>query len=234
MNIHKHKINLGKPDEIRQSFADTERNIIYVSDMMRLFAEEVNVHEVIWDVDTIDKKKLQGHFFYDLGYPIRVTNANGYMKFPKDGELYCFVDGIQEEKFGRFLSFFKLLDLLEFNGEIIHDMKIIRRYSSEGLSERKRIGIAVKQSLQSIEIINFGLRFDTTMCPYLLDEGNVRRIIRDVQNTRKELGISIENLVIVALPDWPDEYKEYIKKETMAENIIKGKNLLIIKRIKKT
>ena len=225
--MNTHKIYLGKLEEIRQSFATVEKNLTYVSNMMRLFAEEVNVHEVIWDVDRIDGERLQGHLFYDLGYPIRVTNENGYMKFPIDGEIYCFVDGIQEEKFGRLLSFFKLLDLLKFDWDILRDMEIIRQYSSKGLSERKKIGISVKQSLQSVEIMDFSLKFDTTMYPYLVDEGNVRKIIREVQNMRKELAIPLGDKIVSTIPLWPKEYTEYIQKETLSKQIIRGKRLSV-------
>ena len=58
-------------------------------------------------------------------------------------------------------------------------------------------------------------------------EGQARELIRQIQNLRKETGCGLGEKVIVMLPSWPKEFKDYIKRETLAKKLIKSSKLEI-------
>lgn len=60
-----------------------------------------------------------------------------------------------------------------------------------------------------------------------LAEGEARKLVRDIQNARKELGCKLDEKIIVRLPDWPKEHEEYIKKETLAVKLVRDGELRI-------
>jgi isoleucyl-tRNA synthetase len=68
---------------------------------------------------------------------------------------------------------------------------------------------------------------DTTTTPELKAEGEARELVRMIQDLRKENGCSVKDRIVIHIPSWPKEFEEYIKKETMAEKIEKGTNLVI-------
>ncbi|MBI2012327.1 hypothetical protein HYS90_00180 [Candidatus Curtissbacteria bacterium] len=73
-------------------------------------------------------------------------------------------------------------------------------------------------------------KLDTKLTPALVTEGQAREIIRSIQQARKEAGCDLAEKVRVILPDWPKEFEEEIKKQTLASNLTKG-DKLEIKRI---
>ncbi len=71
------------------------------------------------------------------------------------------------------------------------------------------------------------LALDTKLTPALEAEGQAREIIRSIQQARKDAGCDLSEKVIVTLPDWPKEFEEEIKKQTLASKLIKGDKLEI-------
>lgn len=67
----------------------------------------------------------------------------------------------------------------------------------------------------------------TTITPELKAEGEVRDLIRQIQEARKNAGTKLNDLVTVTLPDWPKEYEEFIKKQTLAKELVKGSSISI-------
>ncbi len=67
--------------------------------------------------------------------------------------------------------------------------------------------------------------FDTVLTSELKAEGEARELVRKIQEARKTAGCGLAQEVTVQLPDWPKEYENYIKRETLAKQLIKGSTL---------
>jgi isoleucyl-tRNA synthetase len=59
--------------------------------------------------------------------------------------------------------------------------------------------------------------------------GEARDIIRQIQVARKEANCDLAEKVAVKLPDWPKEFEEEIKKQTLSSKLIKSENLEIVR-----
>ncbi|MBI3341876.1 isoleucine--tRNA ligase [Candidatus Curtissbacteria bacterium] len=57
--------------------------------------------------------------------------------------------------------------------------------------------------------------------------GIARDVIRQIQVARKEADCDLKETVSVILPDWPKEYEELIKKQTLSSQLTKGEKLEI-------
>ena len=73
------------------------------------------------------------------------------------------------------------------------------------------------------------VELNTEMTPVLKAEGEVRELIRQIQEARKTQGCALDEKIIVYAPSWPKDFEDYIKKQTLAEKIIEGKELKIEK-----
>jgi isoleucyl-tRNA synthetase len=73
-----------------------------------------------------------------------------------------------------------------------------------------------------------GIGYDITLTPLLIAEGEARKIIRQIQEARKNANVERDSLVSVTLPDWPKEFEEEIKRKAKARELIKGAGLSII------
>ena len=143
---------------------------------------------------------------------------------------------------------------------IIEEMQLVRRIVEVGLSKRKELGIKVRQPLTEFRIKNYELsigedliqlikdelnvknvdfikgegeltgELDTVITPELKAEGEARDIVRMIQEERKKIGTTLLEKVTVALPSWPKEYENYIKKQALVDVISKGSSFAV-KRI---
>ncbi len=91
------------------------------------------------------------------------------------------------------------------------------------------VKIASKDGMKvSMENNNF-IILNTVLNDDLIREGIAREIVSKVQNLRKEKGFDIENRIILyyngSLDDVLDEFGDYIKKETLALEIVKDDDL---------
>lgn len=59
--------------------------------------------------------------------------------------------------------------------------------------------------------------------------GQARDIIRQIQVARKEAGCDLAEVVAVKIPDWPREFEEEIKKQTLSSKLEKSDKLEIIR-----
>ena len=60
-----------------------------------------------------------------------------------------------------------------------------------------------------------------------IQAGQAREPIRQIQIARKEAGCDLAEKVTVTLPTWPKEFEQEIKKQTLAEELVKGEKLTI-------
>ncbi|MBI4097657.1 MAG: isoleucine--tRNA ligase [Candidatus Levybacteria bacterium] len=65
-------------------------------------------------------------------------------------------------------------------------------------------------------------KLDTKRTPQLIAEGEARDIVRKIQEERKKIGTKLDERVNVALPAWPKEFEEDIKRKALVNNLTKG------------
>lgn len=138
------------------------------------------------------------------------------------------------------------------NHTLEKEMSVVRMITETGHAFRKSAGIKVRQPLSELtfsgitqldenlftlikEELNvkrvsqigddtkeLKVILDTKLTQELKDEGEAREIVRSIQIKRKEMGCRLDDLVIVVLPHFPDDYINYIKNQTLAKTIVKG------------
>lgn len=147
------------------------------------------------------------------------------------------------------------------NKKLIQEMELVRKICSQGLAERKKLNIKVRQPLSEAKISYNGpvfekeleqlikselnikkitwkkqkegiiVSFNTSISPSLKAEGDARGLIRLIQEERKKLGCGLTEKVAVKLPGWPKEFEELIKKETLAQSLEESKTLQVGKLV---
>ncbi len=70
---------------------------------------------------------------------------------------------------------------------------------------------------------------DTELNEDLLAQGKAAELVRSIQDARKLAGTAMDEKVTVLLPDWPKEFEDYIKKETLSQELRKGDALEILR-----
>lgn len=61
-------------------------------------------------------------------------------------------------------------------------------------------------------------------------KGMARDLVRKIQDARKLAGTTMDEVVVTVLPDWPREFEDYIKKETLSKELRKGDSLEILRQ----
>ncbi len=137
---------------------------------------------------------------------------------------------------------------------LIDQMQRAVLISSEAHALRKEANLKVRQPLQKItynsdplpseiekviaaevnvkEVLNDKkskeqVVLDTEITPELKAEGEARDLVRAIQEKRKEAGLSVSDKIRVEAPNWPEQFTDYIKKETIATEIRVGAELSI-------
>ncbi len=135
---------------------------------------------------------------------------------------------------------------------IIPSMQSVREIVELGHAERKAKNIPVRQPLgklivtmsgkdlqfkQYVDLISdelnikkiefkegeeLSVELDTEITPELKAEGDMRGLIRQIQEGRKALGTALDEFVIVTLPDWPTAFEEEIKRKALVKELKKG------------
>ena len=65
--------------------------------------------------------------------------------------------------------------------------------------------------------------------PAQIAQGTARKLVREIQAARRQAKIGLTEKVTLVLPDWPEEFSDYIIQKTLALNLKKGKKLKIIR-----
>ncbi len=142
----------------------------------------------------------------------------------------------------------------KFDQKLIADMQLVRKVCELGHAKRKEANIRVRQPLSKFTIYNvqfttdltqlikdelnvkdiifkegaeLSVELDTKITPELEREGQAREIVRQIQDARKEAKTALDQKITVYLPDWPKEFEDYIKTQTLAENLINDSNFHI-------
>lgn len=157
------------------------------------------------------------------------------------------------------LADWPIVDSERKNEAVAENMRIVRKIVELSHAMRKNHSLKLRQPLSALTVFQCPARLedgfirllkdetnvknvifkngkgslevdlDTKLTPELLQEGEARDIIRQIQAKRRELGFNKEDKVVVTLPSWPKSLEEFILKETLAEGIEKGREILVRK-----
>lgn len=88
--------------------------------------------------------------------------------------------------------------------------------------------IAREINVRNVEL-GSELSLDTTLTTELIEEGQVRDLMRDIQGERKKLGLVPSDKIHVTLPDYPETWAEEIKNKVGAITLARGSALSVTK-----
>ena len=68
---------------------------------------------------------------------------------------------------------------------------------------------------------------DIRITSLLKEEGEVRELVRKIQELRKQAGCNLDQKITIVAPKWPKKFEKFILRQTLAEKIENGKLLKI-------
>jgi len=95
------------------------------------------------------------------------------------------------------------------------------QYSGEKLANDLETLIAEEINVKKV-VSGKSFNLDTKITPELKAEGEAREIIRQIQQARKAAGCELNEKITVKLPSWPNQFEDYIKRETLTEALVKS------------
>lgn len=143
--------------------------------------------------------------------------------------------------------------------KLMEDMIKVRKVAEMGHAKRKEAGIKLRQPLASIlyklpeklseelekifaEELNVKnveykkssgieptVALDTNITHKLREEGEVRDLIRQIQQNRKEQGLTMADRTKIITPSWPADFEKAIMESTASISIEKGDVLKVLK-----
>jgi isoleucyl-tRNA synthetase len=143
------------------------------------------------------------------------------------------------------------------NDALEQEMSLVRQVAEKAHAVRKELKIKVRQPLASVTVVAPGkaadalsilrqeinveevtwaykkdeqltVQLDTAITEELKAKGEMREVMRVIQDLRKEANVAFDTLVDVELPSWPKEFEEEIKKKTLVKNLLKGESKKIL------
>jgi isoleucyl-tRNA synthetase len=137
----------------------------------------------------------------------------------------------------------------KIDNKLEEKMREVRNIVNLALAERAKAGIKVRQPLQELKIINQGLRnrkelldlikdevnvkkvsfgrelkLDINITEDLKKEGEYRELVRNINNIRKEMGLTPNDFIVIE-SDFEVDNKEDLKKEVKAKDYIIKKDI---------
>lgn len=107
----------------------------------------------------------------------------------------------------------------------------LQRVSYPGEALPKELEVILSEEVNVKEVVNKkgskSVDLAKEITSALKEEGEARDLVRAIQEKRKETGLSVSDKIEVTLPSWPENFTDYIKKETIANSITKGTALTI-------
>lgn len=148
----------------------------------------------------------------------------------------------------------KLLDL-----KLLKDMEQVREVVEKGHGARKQAAIKLRQPLGKLIYVSqlklsaefegviqeelnvkkveykksadkqISVQLNTKITSQLKAEGEARDLIRQVQQMRKDNGLTLKDNIVIIAPSWPSEFKDLILSSTAAQDLQSGGELSIKK-----
>lgn len=134
-------------------------------------------------------------------------------------------------------------------------MSRLRRIAAIGHSQRKSLGIPLRQPLAGMTVsgaklpaglvylltdelnvkqVDWGqpsgaltVSLDVKLTPELAAEGQARAVIRLIQAARKQAGTGFDEWVDVEVPEFPAAWADFIKQQTLTRHLTQGKDVQI-------
>jgi isoleucyl-tRNA synthetase len=140
------------------------------------------------------------------------------------------------------------------DNKIVADMKIVREIASLGNAQRKEAKISIRQPLSSITVSaidtlekyeqvikeelnvkqivwkdgkTLTVTLSTEITSELKEEGDARKLIREIQNLRKKQGLKLTDTIVIYAPCWPKKFEKEIREKTLATAIKNADTLSI-------
>lgn len=140
------------------------------------------------------------------------------------------------------------------NQLVVDNMALLREYVNEGLSQRAKFSLKVRQPLASVTVPSLGefvdfksilleelnvkavklgksVQIDRELTPELMREGQAREIIRLVQAARKKAGLDVDNRIRLSLftsdtaaTQAIKDFADTIASETLATELVSGES----------
>lgn len=143
--------------------------------------------------------------------------------------------------------------------QLIKDMKVVRTIVEQGHAKRKEAELKLRQPLASVTYysssdklsndlekiiadelnvkqveykkgLQLKVELDTNLTPLLKEEGEARDLIRQIQQLRKESGLTLKDRIVILAVSWPKSFEQLILTATAADSISKGEALEIKKQ----
>lgn len=89
-------------------------------------------------------------------------------------------------------------------------------------------GLRSEDQKKSSEVV-ISVELDTKITPELKEEGEARDFIRQVQQLRKDSGLTLQDKIEIKAPNWPKKFEELILRSTASVKISQSENLEIQK-----
>ncbi len=106
-------------------------------------------------------------------------------------------------------------------------------YAIEQHREKYNILIQEELNVKMVEYVDgkedVQIEYDTSITPELKLEGEVRDLIRTIQQQRKTLGVNISEKIHLAVPEMFAPFKEYLQQQVQASDIVFGPELKVEK-----
>lgn len=93
---------------------------------------------------------------------------------------------------------------------------------SQLIAEELNVKKVIFSDKKASELI---IKYDTTVTPELKKEGELRDLMRKIQNMRKKLGAAVDDEVTVTIPESFREFEQQIAKQVHAKNVSYGDQL---------
>jgi isoleucyl-tRNA synthetase len=136
-------------------------------------------------------------------------------------------------------------ELTDADKKMLTEMEQVRKIIEQWHAVRKAKQIGLRQPLAKLELVETGLEnyfdlikeelnvknviggssksnLDTNITPELKAEGEMRDIVRKIQDERKNLKTDLDEFVNVTMPAWPSDFEDEIKKRALVKNLIQG------------
>ncbi|MEK7472857.1 MAG: isoleucine--tRNA ligase [Patescibacteria group bacterium] len=193
-------------------------------------------------------RERRNNDFYQTTYYVLLTTSKLLAPFtPFISEIIY--KNLTKEESVHLVSWPHTKILSENDTKILNEMKIVREIVERGHALRKENNVPVRQPLSKLQITNTKFqidqleqilldelnlksikydqkenKLDLEITPELKEEADTRDLVRKIQNARKEIGVTLNQKIVVTNSWYPYNKKliEFLKNKTLAVELKTG------------